>query len=477
MTISHEKNSKVHVIAGAGITGLMCALKIKLNNPSQDVVIFDKSITIGGMYNSFRYDDIHVFDYGMHVIYESSNKEVDELYLEILPKSEWNIYEHNEKDIAGLYFNGRLQNYSHYVDLRYFPKSEINEYIASFMSNIGNEIAEGELGALDYLENNFGKTITLNIHKPIMENMYGTEMKYLDAFAIKATAFDRIILFNEVVTQYLMKLPNFKSRIGYPDQLNLPVKRDKIQNALYPKKMGMHNFIDALVSKLNKMGVKILASTTLSEIDYSSGKINAVILSNPNSKPLKIEVSQLTWTGGLHSLAHALNIDVSDVKFDRGVEMVFVNLSFKKKPDMGRLYYFYCYDRDFATFRVTNYGNYCPQVVLNGEYPICVELWPSKIGLSKNNLTKDECVKIAIDELIKFGVISADNLPVFTAVEDKVGEFPRPTKLNTTGFKKIRTRINKLAISNLTNTGVMAEDGLFFLPDILNHSFAELNKQ
>ena len=61
------------VIAGAGMTGLMCALKLTERMPGSRIVIFDKSATAGGMYNSVTDAGGNIFDHGMHVIYESCN--------------------------------------------------------------------------------------------------------------------------------------------------------------------------------------------------------------------------------------------------------------------------------------------------------------------------------------------------------------------------------------------------------------------
>ena len=49
-----------------------------------------------------------VFDHGMHLIYESCNPDVDDLYREVMDEQDWHIYAKNEKDIAGLFFWGRL---------------------------------------------------------------------------------------------------------------------------------------------------------------------------------------------------------------------------------------------------------------------------------------------------------------------------------------------------------------------------------
>ena len=49
-----------------------------------------------------------------------------------------------------------------------------------------------------------------------------------------------------------------------------------------------------------------------------------------------------------------------------------------------------------------------------------------------------------------------------------------PSTINTNSIKEIKSRISKLKIENLINLGVMANDGLFFLPDIMNDTYEKL---
>jgi hypothetical protein len=59
-------------------------------------------------------------------------------------------------------------------------------------------------------------------------------------------------------------------------------------------------------------------------------------------------------------------------------------------------------------------------------------------------------------------------------METNVGQFPMPSTLNTLLIKEINLRISKLKIDNLINLGVMAHDGLFFIPDIMNDTYEKL---
>ena len=463
------------VIAGGGMTGLMSAVKLSQLHPNRRIVIIEKSAQLGGMYGSLKYSDDYSFDNGMHVIYESCNSDIDDLYREIMPEEEWNIYTGNEKDIAGLFFNGRLQVYSHYVDLRSFHADEIEKFTGSFFQNLGGSQLANPISAMDFLRNQFGHVVVEAIHKPILKMMYGVDPESLDIFATRATALNRVILFDPATMLDLMKSSLVRSRLAFPDQVNLPPLRENTQKALYPKRFGMSNFIDKLRGYLESNGVEILTQTDISKMHLTKEGLGHLTLTNKALGARSLRVGKMLWTAGWPSLARQLQVDIADLKFQRGPEMVLMNMIFDRPLSMDRLYYFYCYDSGFATFRVTNYTNYCPDASLSGSFPVCVELWPSKIGKQSKELGQAECVEIALDELRKFGVIGADHKLVFSKIENNIGEFPMPTIGNTKALESIRNRVEQLKIGNLTVSGVMAKDGLFFLPDILNDAFSKLH--
>ena len=87
-------------------------------NDETPILIVEQESKIGGQFGSFDYGEYGLFDYGMHIYYESCVPEIDALFKDIFPSSDWNILEGNRKDIAGLFVNGRLQVDTPYIDLR-----------------------------------------------------------------------------------------------------------------------------------------------------------------------------------------------------------------------------------------------------------------------------------------------------------------------------------------------------------------------
>jgi protoporphyrinogen oxidase len=392
-----------------------------------------------------------------------------------MAEEEWNIYENNEKDIAGLFFRGRLQTYSHYMDLRTYSEADKIFFIGSLLTQVNSAHSSSSKTAIDYLRNQFGNDLVELVHKPILKRMYGIDPEDLDLFAIKATALERVILFDTDTMLDLMSSSKLRARLAFPDQLNLPPVRNNTQKALYPKKFGMSHFIEKLRKHIQSMGVEILTETRITKVIQHEGLIGSVALSSKEWGERIVDVDRMLWTVGWPSLALQLGLNISDLTFHKGLEIVFVNLIFNRPVLMERLYYFYCYDEEFASFRVTNYTNYCPDAAKKDWFPIGIELWPSKIGIKAADIDEDECIRLAVDELKRFGIIGADHKLMFAKTERNVGEFPMPSIENTSSLRTIRTRVESQKIANLTVAGVMANEGLFFIPDILNDVFPKLH--
>ena len=452
----------------------MAALRLKHLRPDQNVVVFDKSSKLGGMYASLNYPDGVVFDHGMHVIYESCNSEIDDLYREIMPATDWHIYEGNDKDIAGLFFRGKLQTFSHYVDLRSFPSEARQKFIGDLFLAKEKPRPEEPKCALEFLRAQFGQEIVKTVHEPLLRGLYGIDPETIDILAVNLTALERVIFFGSDLMLDLMKSETIRSCIAFPDQINLPPYRENSQRALYPRKFGMDNFVERLRDRLLSMGVEILTGYQACGIDRTSSGISQIKLKSAKGEEREFAVDKLLWTIGWPAFTHALKIDISDLSFQRGPRIVFLNLIFDRPPRMDGLYYFYCYDLGFASFRVTNYSNYCPAAGEGGRYPMCVEFWPSRIGLDADGLEANECIGIALDELRKFGVIEDEHQLVFSEVENHGAAFPMPTVENTASLDEIRRRVLEQDLHNVAVAGIMAEKGLFFLPDILNDAFEKI---
>ncbi|HEV8646185.1 MAG TPA: hypothetical protein VGR01_11525, partial [Burkholderiales bacterium] len=148
-----------------------------------------------------------------------------------------------------------------------------------------------------------------------------------------------------------------------------------------------------------------------------------------------------------------------------------VYLLLESQPEMGELYYFYCFDRGFHTFRVTNYSAYCPDARrADGSYPVCIELHFDPGA----DLKSSDLVAVAADELMKFGVIKSKASISFSKAQISNAGFPVLTLRNTQAMRSLRESVRSQEIRNLIVAGQAPDLGIFFLHDVLEHNFNAL---
>jgi hypothetical protein len=94
------------IFIGGGIGNLLIALWLyesgRMSRDELPITIFESEEDVGGLFRSYSYPDGSVFDSGMHVFYETLDRELDSTWWSLLPNEEWNVLEGNRKDIAGV---------------------------------------------------------------------------------------------------------------------------------------------------------------------------------------------------------------------------------------------------------------------------------------------------------------------------------------------------------------------------------------
>ena len=471
-------NSKKTIIVGSGLSALMMARMIKkYRDPMADIVILEKEEQVGGQYGSINYGEYGYFDIGMHIIYETCIPEIDNLFEDLLPEEDWIILDNNYKDIAGIYVNGRLQTDTPYVDLRNSSPEKWREYIAELFQVIRenkHKSLPDSPTSYDLLVHHFGKKITDEIFVPILEKLYFKHPSELAEIANKFTTINRLALFDSSTMLDLMQSEEIRARICYPDQLTMPTYRQNTQKGFYPRKYGMHRVISRFREQLEMEGVSFMTSCSINKLQRTEHRIDSVEVKDKTGNLSVLSVKELFWTAGLPGLAAVLGIPVKDLTFEKKkTSDVYVNLLFDKKPEMGDLYYFYPFDKEFRSFRVTNYTNYCPSAAGERGFPMCVEFWARE----EDEKTTENLILLATNELKAFGVIDDSYKVLFGKVESTMAGFPLPSVTNINTMNTINQRINDAGISNLTATGVLTGKNVFFIKDVLIDTYKKVTGQ
>lgn len=453
------------VIIGSGISGLLSAL-ILSENQNYNIHIIEKKDILGGLHGYFDYGEFGRFDYGAHNILESGLAELDNLLINLLPIDEWNItsaVNEQKRTLTGIYYNGKLQKNTSCIDLRYLPLEEKTKYLNNLINANKNEYIFNNpdlISAYDYSISLFGEEITNNIISNIFKNIFGIDLKELNKMVFLLLGISRICLLDkeELENLYLTDTKTTK-RLCYPEQREIPKNILSSLKAYYPKKFGMYRIIDAIKEKLDKRkNVKIYMKSEINEIGYSHHLIDYIKINN-----FRIDnISHLISSININNLAKMLKIDTSDLKYDKAPQTVLNNLLIDKPLEIGDLSYFYCYDKEFKTFRVDNYYNYCGEGAKRKNlFPITVEML-----IDDNNIDKEYIEKLVKKELSIFGILKENTKIEFIQTEILEYGFPLLTQKNINSFNIIRERIDSLGLENLIKIGILSKKDLFFEGEI-----------
>lgn len=427
----------------------------------REVTLVEGSGQLGGLYGSVDYGAGGVFDYGMHLLYDSGVAEVDNLVAGLLP--EWCVMEGNRKDVAGIYWNGRVQDYSPYLDLRHMEEEEKKACLEGIARAAVTDSGRSEHAA-GYFRERFGEAVAGHL-LPVVQKLFRMPAEQVSALAIRQPDMSRVLLMEAHEMDAVFADEGLRARIGYPDQLNLPVVRDFAQKARYPKQMGMGQVVRALEKRLEALGVRILRDTKVVAIQNDGARATGARLQNAAGQQEEKVVGVL-WTAGLAGL-HSVLMQIAPAKMAMPVA-AHVHLRFQERPHMGGLYHFYVLDAGMRSFRVTDYGAYCEGAANDMGWPVCVEYWP---GAEEED---DAIAQRAVGELQKFGVVP--EAPTFSAVQRVVNYHRMFTVSQVRANAKLREGIKGCGLGNVFAAGVMAEGGELLLYEIARDIFAKVER-
>lgn len=454
----------VSVVVGGGIAGMLSAWL--LAKRGDRVILIEREAETGGLLRSFDYGEWGRFDYGAHNVGQTDIPEVDALFYDLLPPDGWQVLEGNRRDLAGSFFNGCLGTGSVYPDLRSLPRTLYDKAVEDFLQNADSNILASENNAGSYLLSRFGKTVGEDILGPVVRKLFGRTPDELDIFATMLTSLDRVVMFDDEETQSLYSSPEMRERLAVPEQRTLPDNLSSGRRALYPKRYGMHRVIDSFRRKLEQSGVDIRCGAAIAKVEIEKSRVGKLRLSEVGDEKTISISGEFVWTIGLIPLTFLLGRSPSSVG-DRPPRTVIVNFLLSK-PLTCDLYYFYCYDQGFQTFRVTNYSAFCDGAVRAGGYPVCVEILVD----SAVDVDADQIVARAKSELFSFGVTEADTHVLFARAEILAAGFPMPSLINVQAAEDARQWIASLALTNVRTVGILSKPRLFFQKDILKEVVA-----
>lgn len=456
-------------IVGGGMAGIIAALMLSRNG-KRKVILLEREAELGGLWRSFDYGADGRFDLGTHNVSYCGIADIDAEMLGLLPRDDWTLLTGNSRDLSGIFYRGRLQTNSSSPDFRGLPdaaRAELFGQIVSAAAAATTDQVDGR-SAESFALGQWGDTLTRSYIEPILQRNFGKAAKDLGLMGLKLTALTRVILLDQEPMLDIMKSDRLRSRIAFPEQRALPSTYASTHQALYPAKLGMGRVVDAIRAKLLDRGVEILTQAEIADVTVTEGRIKAIDVRR-NGTTHKVEgLASVLWAAGLPAAATLFKVLPADLAIDRPRTLHTVNLLVKDHADTDGLHYFYCYDRDFASFRTTLYRNFCPGARQAKGWPITVEMLdgnPAEVG------------RHAIDELVRFGILPDASAVTFQATETLRSAYPMPTLKNRDAIDLIRDRLQARGIGNLHFIGAQAEPQLFFQNDVLKHLWQTLQER
>jgi protoporphyrinogen oxidase len=464
--------SKTIVIMGGGISGLVAAGLLKRKAPKHRIILIEASPCLGGLLQSFNYGDGNVFDYGTHYLAESRIKDINVLMEDALPSSERHIMTGVNSDISGVYYNGKIQNNSPFPDLRDTKKYQ--SYLLSlFESNVLEGIEDLENNAVslkadEYYTRRFGSLITNDIIAPIVKKVFNNNLSDMSYVGTRFIPLNRVVALNEAYMNDIVQTSLLSKIMAYPEQRNLPKNRQSDLFSFYPKLGGAHQIVDGLERVLRRDGVEIRLNSKIVDFDKSADSITSIYIQSSDAETREeIKVDAFINAAGPMSLLGLLKIDGNILKgMNKPATTAIVNYKFNKPLKTNGLYYFYCYDDGYKTFRVTDYAQYCPETKNETDVKVTLEM------IFHGDIpSKEDILQLGIKELKEMNVLDADAVDNFKACEILPYGFPSLTTINMEAFSNIRKEISSIKLSNLFLCGALSEPNVYFQNDILNDTY------
>lgn len=282
------------IVVGTGPAGLTAAYLLAKQGGPVTVVDSKPRAQAGGLWRGFDYGDTH-FETGMHWYTDCGIAEIDGFWRTLLPADQ--IHE-IPREIAGCWWDGRLQANSPYPDVR---------------------------GGREFH------------NKPVLEKIWGVPIEDLAPHADQIVKINRAVGYDEATTLAAYDAdPRSRDMLAWPDQRTLPERFQSGRKSFYPKQ-GLRALVNRAIARLGAMGVRFEFSPGYSAIVRQHGE-------------------QTLWAAGLKGACDEYGIPwPADMTPARRLTVV----NALRRESIGHdLHYTFNYEHHNPFFRTTFYCNF-----------------------------------------------------------------------------------------------------------------------
>ncbi len=422
------------IIVGAGPAGLTAAYELLKSSKEYDVIILEETDEIGGISRTVRYKGNRM-DIGGHRFF-SKDKNVTAWWENLMPTQGAPSYDDKllsrshelnpggpdpEKTdrvmlrrnrVSRIYYKKKFFDYP--ITMK--PQTFINmgavstvKAGCSYLKSTAKKLPEDNLE--NFYINRFGKVLYSMFFEGYTEKLWGRHPSQISA----DWGAQRVkgLSIRAVLSDMIKKLTNKKDK-GQ-------VETSLIEEFSYPK-FGPGQLWETAAGEIVKMGGRIMRGCSVKNIVNENGKVTAISYME-NGKMRVMECDRLISTMPVRDLVAGLNNVPEDIsRIAKGlpyrdfvtVGLLVDKLNLKNKTKIKTLgnivpdNWIYVQDTGVKLGRIQIFNNWSPYMVkdVNNKVWIGLEYFCNE-GDEFWNMTDEDCVAFAIEELVSMGVIKS----------------------------------------------------------------------
>jgi len=394
-------------ILGGGLSGVVLAYLLQSRGDVDDITIFERESTLGGLCRSFQWKD-GVYDVGPHILF-SKNPEVLHLMLNILND---NVKQFRRN--VQIYLNGRFIKYPFENHLASLSEKDRRYCIDTFLDN--PYLFYTPKNMLQFFLKTFGEGITNLYLRPYNEKIW----KYDPAF---------------MGTQLVDRVPNppledivggahGQAKEGYLHQLTF----------YYPAVGGIQGLVKAFV---NRLSTKVRVGTNCLITQIQKGPVGWTVngLGDFNSLISTIPLELLTKT--LDVVPDTIKHAVSDLKYNS-----LITIAIQVKTDNLKDYLTVLVpDKNIIFHRITKLNFLGPR-----EYSTLLAEVTYREGDSISFLTPSTLLQRVKEDLLKTNFITSSNDYIDSEIRYTKYAYVIPDLKYQTNIKRVKDWYAKLGL-------------------------------
>lgn len=423
------------LIIGAGPAGLTAAYELLSKSKNYEVVVFEESSQMGGISKTVNYKGNRM-DMGGHRFF-SKVPEVNKWWSEMLPMQGAPSYDDillnrsselakngpdpekndtvmlSRNRVSRIFFNHRFFDYP--ITLKFETLKNLGflttiEVGFSYLASVVHKRKEVSLE--DFYINRFGKKLYSMFFENYTENLWGRHPSEISPEwgAQRCKGLSIVAILKDIFTKFL------------PNKKNRKVETSLIEEFKYPK-LGPGQLWDVTAAKVESLGGTILKNHCVTGVvKDDTNHLTGVTVSHDGTVET-ISGDYVISSMPIKDLVHGMNDVPADMAaiaeglpyrdyITLGVlvpKLCLINKTKMKTvsniiPDN----WVYVHDRSVSMGRFQIYNNWSPYMIKDLEHTVWVGLeYFCNEGDSYWNMTEDEFAKMALQEMVKVGLIAS----------------------------------------------------------------------